>query len=126
MSRRMEVGLKTLILAIYDEASITAAAKGLKGTLVQLAALRETASLASGPAGRPVGEDEVMGLVLGARRAARRRAAFGESVREGAEAGAATEMAAAAPAAPVRVRRIRRAPPPGLRSLVRSLAPAAR
>lgn len=116
MSRRMEVGLRTLILAIYDEASLTAAAKGLKGTLAQLAALRETVSLASGPAGRPVDEEEVMGLVLDARRTGR--------LRGHGHAAMAAETASATP--PMRVRRLRRAVPPGLRSATRRLAPVVR
>lgn len=71
MSIRMEAGLKTLVLALYDEAVLTAAAKGLPGSLGQMAALRETASLASGPARRPVSEEEVMHALLSARRARR-------------------------------------------------------
>lgn len=68
MSHRMEAGLKTLVLALYDEAALTAVAKGLTGAVGQLAALRETASLASGQARRPVSEAEVLRVVLRARR----------------------------------------------------------
>ncbi len=71
MSTRMEAGLRTLVLALYDEAALTAATKGLTGPLGELAALRETASLASGPARRPVSEEEVMRVLLSARRACR-------------------------------------------------------
>ncbi|MBP2300123.1 hypothetical protein [Azospirillum picis] len=69
MSTRMEFGLRTLVLALYEEAAITAAAKGLTGSLGALAVLRETASLASARARRPVTEEEVLGAVLHARRA---------------------------------------------------------
>lgn len=68
MSHRMEAGLRTLVLALYDEAALTAAAKGLTGAVGQLAALRETASLASGQVRRPVSEADVLRLVLRARR----------------------------------------------------------
>lgn len=77
--------LKPFILAIHREALETAAAKGLTGTLAEVAALQDTASLASAKAGRPVTEEEVMRLLLRERRARR--------IRETAEA---------APAAPVR------------------------
>ena len=59
---------RTFVLALHQEAEATAAAKGLTGALAQLAALRETASLASGPAGRAVGEGEVMRILLDDRR----------------------------------------------------------
>ncbi|MBK3802159.1 hypothetical protein GAY33_23580 [Azospirillum brasilense] len=62
-------GLKPFILAIHREALVTAAAKGLTGTLAQVAALQDTASLASARAGRPVTEEEVMRLLLRERRA---------------------------------------------------------
>jgi len=67
----MEAGLRTLVLALYDEAALTAAAKGLTGTLGHMAALRETASLASAPARRTVSEEEVMRVLLAARRTRR-------------------------------------------------------
>ncbi|MFC5356523.1 hypothetical protein [Azospirillum himalayense] len=62
-------GLKPFILAIHREALTTAAAKGLTGTLAQVAALQDTASLATARAGRPVTEEEVMRLLLRERRA---------------------------------------------------------
>ncbi|WP_148219306.1 hypothetical protein [Azospirillum sp. B510] len=68
MSTRMERGLRTLVLALYDEAALTAAAKGLTGLLAERAALCEVASLASVPARRPVSEEEVLRIVLSARR----------------------------------------------------------
>ncbi|CAO3417230.1 hypothetical protein [Azospirillum doebereinerae] len=71
MSIRIEAGLRTLVLALYDEAALTAAAKGLTGTLGHMAALRETASLASAPARRTVSEEEVMRVLLAARRTRR-------------------------------------------------------
>ena len=71
MSIRMEAGLRTLVLALYNEATLTAAAKGLTGTLGQMAALRETASLASGPARRTVSDEEVMRILLANRRLCR-------------------------------------------------------
>ncbi|MCG5239648.1 hypothetical protein [Azospirillum doebereinerae] len=71
MSIRIEAGLRTLVLALYDEAALTAATKGLTGTLGQMAALRETASLASAPARRTVSEEEVMRVLLAARRTRR-------------------------------------------------------
>ncbi|MDQ2102458.1 hypothetical protein [Azospirillum isscasi] len=61
-------GLKPFILAIHREALETAAAKGLTGTLAEVAALQDTASLASAKAGRPVAEEEVMRLLLRERR----------------------------------------------------------
>jgi hypothetical protein len=67
----MEAGLRTLVLALYKEAALTATAKGLTGPVGELAALRETASLASGPARRPVSEEEVMRVLLSARRTRR-------------------------------------------------------
>ena len=63
-----DAGWRTFVLALHQEAEATAAAKGLTGALAQLAALRETASLASGPAGRTVGEGEVMRILLDDRR----------------------------------------------------------
>ncbi|MFL7904636.1 hypothetical protein ACJ41P_26150 [Azospirillum argentinense] len=78
-------GLKPFILAIHREALDTAAAKGLTGTLAQVAALQDTASLATARAGRPVTEEEVMRLLLRERRARRIR-----------------EAANAVPAAPIR------------------------
>lgn len=71
MSTRIEAGLRAVVLALYDEATLTAAAKGLTGSVGQLAVLRETASLARGPARRAVSEQEVMRLVLSARRTRR-------------------------------------------------------
>ncbi|WP_188262883.1 hypothetical protein [Azospirillum tabaci] len=71
-------GLKPFILAIHREALETAAAKGLTGTLAQVAALQDTASLASAKAGRIVTEEEVMRLLLRERRA--------RKIREAAEA----------------------------------------
>lgn len=71
MSTRIEAGLRSLVLALYDEATLTASAKGLAGSAGQLAVLRETASLACGPAGRAVSEQEVMRVILSARRARR-------------------------------------------------------
>lgn len=68
MSTRMENGLRTLVLALYDEAALTAAAKGLTGLLAERAALCEAASLAAGPARRAVSEEEVLRIVLAARR----------------------------------------------------------
>jgi len=68
MSKRMESGLRALVLAIHDEATVTAVTKGLTGALAQLAALQETADLASAQAGRVVSEEEVMRIVLHARR----------------------------------------------------------
>ncbi|CAO3414606.1 hypothetical protein [Azospirillum endophyticum] len=68
MSTRMEHGLRTFVLALYDEAALTAAAKGLTGLLAERAALCEAASLASVPARRPVSEEEVLRIVLSARR----------------------------------------------------------
>lgn len=68
MSTRMEHGLRTLVLALYDEAALTAAAKGLTGLLAERAALSEAASLASVPARRTVSEEEVLRIVLSARR----------------------------------------------------------
>lgn len=68
MSTRMEHGLRTLVLALYDEAALTAAAKGLTGLLAERAALSEAASLAAGPARRAVSEEEVLRIVLAARR----------------------------------------------------------
>lgn len=68
MSTRMEHGLRTLVLALYDEAALTAAAKGLTGLLAERAALYEAASLAAGTARRAVSEEEVLRLVLSARR----------------------------------------------------------
>lgn len=70
-------GLKPFILAIHREALETAAAKGLTGTLAQVAALQDTASLASAKAGRPVAEEEVMRLLLRERRAGKTREAAG-------------------------------------------------
>lgn len=123
MSRRMEVGLRTLVLAIHEEATITAAAKGLTGTLAQLAALQETASLASGQAGRAVSEEEVMRIVLNARRVRRLRAEAEAAVTEAMKA----EVVKEAPVqpAPVRVRR-RRIAPLAVRSLTRNLAATVR
>ncbi|WP_247872046.1 hypothetical protein [Azospirillum sp. TSO35-2] len=60
--------MRTLVLALYDEAALTAAAKGLTGLLGEQAAVREAASLASGPARRAVSEEEVLRIVLAARR----------------------------------------------------------
>ncbi|CBS87600.1 hypothetical protein [Azospirillum lipoferum] len=68
MSTRMEHGLRTLVLALYDEAALTAAAKGLTGLLAERAALCEAASLAAGLARRAVSEEEVLRIVLAARR----------------------------------------------------------
>lgn len=68
-------GLKPFILAIHREALETAAAKGLTGTLAQVAALQDTASLASARAGRPVAEEEVMRLLLRERRASKNQEA---------------------------------------------------
>ncbi|MBY6260586.1 hypothetical protein EI613_01425 [Azospirillum sp. 412522] len=68
MSTRMEHGLRTLVLALYDEAALTAAAKGLTGLMAERAALCEAASLASAPARRAVSEEEVLRVVLSARR----------------------------------------------------------
>ena len=68
MSTRMEHGLRTLVLALYDEAALTAAAKGLTGLLAEQAALCEAASLATGRARRAVSEEEVLRVVLAARR----------------------------------------------------------
>ena len=70
-------GLRPFILAIHREALETAAAKGLTGTLAQVAALQDTASLASAKAGRPVAEEEVMRLLLRERRARKERDAAG-------------------------------------------------
>ncbi|TWA82700.1 hypothetical protein FBY14_1213 [Azospirillum brasilense] len=78
-------GLKPFILAIHREALETAAAKGLTGTLAQVAALQDTASLASAKAGRLVTEEEVMRLLLRERR--------GRKIHE---------VVGAAPVAPVR------------------------
>ena len=78
MSTRMEHGLRTLVLALYDEAALTAAAKGLTGLLAERAALCEAASLAAGPARRSVSEEEVLRIVLAARRIRR----LGSSVRD--------------------------------------------
>lgn len=120
MSRRMEIGLRTLVLAIHEEATITAAAKGLTGTLAQLAALRETASLASGQAGRAVGEEEVMRIVLNARRIRRMRA---EAEAVTAESGTMEKVGTAqetpADPLPVRLKR-RRLAPLAARSLTRN------
>ncbi|MBP2311230.1 hypothetical protein [Azospirillum soli] len=129
MSRRMEVGLRTLVLAIHEEATITAAAKGLTGALAQLAALRETASLASGQAGRAVGEEEVMRIVLNARRVRQTRAEA-QATTAGALTKAATKAAVATAKAgtaqeasdnPVPVRVRRRLAPLAVRSLTRNL-----
>lgn len=126
MSRRMEIGLRTLVLAIHEEATITAAAKGLTGALAQLAALRETASLASGQAGRAVGEEEVMRIVLNARRVRRMRAEA-EAVTMAAMATVAETMekvgtAQEMPADPLAVRlKRRRLAPLAVRSLTRNL-----
>ena len=68
MSTRMEHGVRTLVLALYDEAALTAAAKGLTGLLAEQAALCEAASLATGRARRAVSEEEVLRVVLAARR----------------------------------------------------------
>ncbi len=73
-------GLKPFILAIHREALATAAAKGLTGTLAQVAALQDTASLAAARAGRPVTEEEVMRLLLRERRARRIHEAAAEAV----------------------------------------------
>ncbi|GAA4247620.1 hypothetical protein GBZ26_10110 [Azospirillum formosense] len=70
-------GLKPFILAVHREALETAAAKGLTGALAQVAALQDTASLASAKAGRPVTEEEVMRLLLRERRTLRIREAAG-------------------------------------------------
>ncbi|AWJ94862.1 hypothetical protein Sp245p_34220 (plasmid) [Azospirillum baldaniorum] len=70
-------GLKPFILAIHREALETAAAKGLTGTLAQVAALQDTASLASAKAGRLVTEEEVMRLLLRERRARKIHEAMG-------------------------------------------------
>lgn len=98
-------GLKPFILAIHREALETAAAKGLTGTLAQVAALQDTASLASAWAGRTVTEEEVMRLLLRERRTRR--------VEEAAAAGPAPVRKPAA--APSRFRLGRwRAVPMGL------------
>ncbi|MBK1839899.1 hypothetical protein JHL17_21055 [Azospirillum sp. YIM B02556] len=68
MSTRMEHGLRIFVLALYDEAALTAAAKGLTGLLAERAALCEAASLASVQARRAVSEEEVLRVVLSARR----------------------------------------------------------
>ncbi|WP_376992700.1 hypothetical protein [Azospirillum lipoferum] len=60
--------MRTLVLALYNEAALTAAAKGLTGLLAERAALCEAASLASAPARRTVSEEEVLRMVLSARR----------------------------------------------------------
>ncbi|ANC92106.1 hypothetical protein A6A40_09420 [Azospirillum humicireducens] len=78
MSTRMENGLRTLVLALYDEAALTAAAKGLTGLLAERAALCEAASLAAGPARRTVSEEEVLRIILAARRIRR----LGSGVRD--------------------------------------------
>ncbi|KAA0677404.1 hypothetical protein [Roseomonas genomospecies 6] len=70
-------GLKPFILAIHREALETAAAKGLTGTLAQVAALQDTASLASAWAGRTVTEEEVMRLLLRERRTRKSQEAAG-------------------------------------------------
>lgn len=75
MSTRMEHGMRTLVLSLYDEALLTAAAKGLTGLLAERAALCEVASLAAGPARRAVSEEEVLRIVLSARRIRRLGAA---------------------------------------------------
>ncbi|WP_244434175.1 hypothetical protein [Azospirillum sp. B506] len=60
--------MRTLVLALYDEAALTAAAKGLTGLLAERAALCEVASLVSFRARRTVSEEEVLRIVLSARR----------------------------------------------------------
>ncbi len=87
-------GLKPFILAIHREALETAAAKGLTGTLAQVAALQDTASLASARAGRTVTEEEVMRLLLRERRV--------DMQREGQREGQREREGAAMPAASVR------------------------
>ncbi|ALJ39078.1 hypothetical protein D9623_30645 [Azospirillum brasilense] len=69
--------LKPFILAIHREALKTAAAKGLTGSLAQVAALQDTASLVSVKAGRLVTEEEVMRLLLRERRARKIHEAVG-------------------------------------------------
>ncbi|WP_245986572.1 hypothetical protein [Azospirillum thermophilum] len=75
MSIRMEAGLRTLVLALYEEAALTAKAKRLTGATGRLAALRETADLASRGAGRRISEEEVLRVVLSAQRLRRIEAA---------------------------------------------------
>lgn len=122
MSIRMEAGLRTLVLALYDEAALTAAAKGLTGPLGELAALRETASLASGQAHRAVSEEEVMRVLLSARRA--RRPTRSPAARRSASLSAPTSAPtpALASASPLRLRRGRLAAR-AMRSLARHAAP---
>ncbi|WP_207455374.1 hypothetical protein [Azospirillum sp. SYSU D00513] len=68
MTKPAESELRQLILSLHDEATLTARAKGMTGAVAELVALQETASLASGPARRTMSEEEVMRLVLQARR----------------------------------------------------------
>ncbi|WP_448208407.1 hypothetical protein [Azospirillum sp. sgz302134] len=125
---------RAFVLAVHREATITAQAKGLTGALAELAALQETTGLVSGKAGRSVGEEEVMRIILNARRARRRRCE--EALRvEAAVAPAATETAGEVPEEPVpdtpkkrtvvRLRRGRIAPL-ALRPLVRALSATVR
>lgn len=103
MSTRMEHGLRTLVLALYDEAALTAAAKGLTGLLAERAALCEAASLAAGPARRAVSEEEVLRIVLAARRIRR----LGSSAQDDLPA-LVPALAAAAPIRPAAVMKPRR------------------
>ena len=101
-------GLKPFILAIHREALETAAAKGLTGTLAQVAALQDTASLASARAGRTVTEEEVMRLLLRERRVDMQRE--GQREREGAAMSAASVRKPAAAPSRFRLGRWRAVP----------------
>jgi len=90
----------------------------LTGTLAQLATLQETASLVSGQVGRAVSEEEVMRIVLNARRIRRLRVEAEAAIAEAVEK-------ASDEAAPLRVKR-RRITPLAVRSLTRNLAATVR
>ncbi|HYD70356.1 hypothetical protein [Azospirillum sp.] len=72
MVKQADEWLRAMILSFYAEALATAAAKRIDGPVAHQLALLETASLVSGQAGRPVGEEEVARVLLDASR--RRRA----------------------------------------------------
>jgi hypothetical protein len=79
MAKHADDWLRAMILSFYAEALATAAAKRIDGPVAHQLALLETASLVSGQAGRPVGEEEVARVLLDASR--RRRAAAPQRLR---------------------------------------------